>query len=540
MNTEYLTTQDVERGAEIIRSGGLLAIPTETVYGLGANGLDEAAVGRIFKAKGRPQDNPLILHIPDSSWLARYCRDIPEAAYTLAAAFWPGPLTMILNAKDNVPRVTTGGLNTVGMRCPQHPATRAVIRLADVPISAPSANTSGRPSCTTAADVLEDMDGKIEGIMDGGPCAVGVESTILDLTVSPPRLLRPGGLPLEEIEEVLGMKIPLDRAVTRQMEPGERPRAPGMAYRHYAPRAPVTVVEGDPKLGAEFIRRRCTPATGVICFREYAGLFQGLEVQILGSVANKPQQARNVFDALRHFDSTDVTQIYAQCPDAAGLGLAIGNRIKKAAGFRTILITGERDMKLIGITGPTGAGKTTALRQLTALGAELIDCDAVYHELLEHSREMNEALERHFPAAYVDGKLDRRRLGDVVFRDKVALAQLSELTLPYINEEINRRVEAARDAGLPGVGVDAINLIGSGIEKRCDATVAIVAPAEFRVKRIMARDGISEEYAWNRIMSQQPNSYFEANCDYVLDNNGTAGEFSAKARALFTALLGQN
>ncbi len=537
MKTEYLTTEDVERGAEIIRRGGLLAIPTETVYGLGANGLDVEAVSRIFAAKGRPQNNPLILHIPDDSWLERYCYDIPETAYTLAAAFWPGPLTMILKAKDNVPRVTTGGLNTVGMRCPQHPATRAVIRLAGVPISAPSANTSGRPSCTTAADVMEDMDGKIEGVMDGGPCTVGVESTIIDLTCDPPCLLRPGGLPLEEMEEVLGVKIPVDRAVTQQMKPGERPRAPGMAYRHYAPKAPVTVVEGDPKLGAEFIRRRCTPTTGVICFWEYAGLFEGQEVQILGSVDNKPEQARNVFDALRYFDSTHVTEIYAQCPDSTGLGLAIGNRIKKAAGFHTILITGERLMKLIGITGPTGAGKTTALNQLTALGAELIDCDDVYHELLERSAALNGALKARFPSAYVDGKLDRKRLGNVVFRDKEALAQLSEITAYYINEEINRRIQAARDAGLPGVGVDAINLIGSGIEARCDATVAILAPAEFRVKRIMARDGISEEYAWNRIKSQQPNSYFEAHCDYVLNNDSTAEEFAAKAKALFLKLL---
>ncbi len=537
MKTEYLTTEDVERGAEIIRKGGLLAIPTETVYGLGANGLDESAVRRIFEAKGRPQNNPLILHIPDDSWLERYCYDIPESAYTLAAAFWPGPLTMILKAKDNVPRVTTGGLDTVGMRCPRHPATRAVIRMANVPVSAPSANTSGRPSCTTAADVLEDMDGKIQGIMDGGPCVVGVESTIIDLTTDPPCLLRPGGLPLEEIEEVLGRKILADQAVNQQMKPGERPRAPGMAYRHYAPKAPVTVIEGDPKLAAEFIRSRCTPTTGVICFREYAGLFQGLEVQLLGSVDNKPQQARNVFDALRYFDGTAVTEIYAQCPDSAGLGLAIGNRIKKAAGFRTILITGERNMKLIGITGPTGAGKTTALKELTALGAENIDCDAVYHELLERSGEMNGALKKRFPSAYVEGKLDRKRLGDVVFRDKAALDELSQITAHYINQEIDRRIEAARKAGLPGVGVDAINLIGSDIQARCDATVAIVAPEEFRVKRIMARDGISEEYAWNRIRAQQPNSYFETNCDYVLKNDSTAREFAARARELFTTLL---
>jgi L-threonylcarbamoyladenylate synthase len=538
LNTQRLTTKDTVRGAEIIRSGGLLAIPTETVYGLGANGLDEAAVARIFQAKGRPQDNPLILHIPDASWLSRYCEDIPPLAYTLAAAFWPGPLTMILKAKDIVPRVTTGGLSTVGMRCPQHPATREVIRLADVPISAPSANTSGRPSCTTAEDVMEDMGGKIEGIMDGGPCTVGVESTILDLTTNPPCLLRPGGLPLEELEEVVGCSIPVDKAVSQQMGAGEKPRAPGMAYRHYAPKAPVTVIQGDPQLGAAYIRKKAGSTTGVICFREFAPLFEGLETQILGSLQNKEEQARNVFDALRHFDGTEVTEIYAQCPDPTGLGLAIGNRMKKAAGFHTITISADSPMKLIGITGPTGAGKTTALNELTALGAELIDCDGVYHELVASSTEMNAALRATFPVAYETGALDRKALGNLVFGDRAALGKLNEITIFYINAEIERRIEAARQAGLPGVGVDAINLIGSGIQSRCDATVAIVAPEEVRVRRIMARDGISEDYARSRIRAQQPNSFFESGCDYVLNNDSTQEAFAQKANQLFAMLLG--
>ena len=200
MNTRYFTITDparesaaVEQAADILRRGGLLAIPTETVYGLGADGLNADAVRHIFEAKGRPQDNPLILHIPDASWLARYCKDVPETAYRLAGRFWPGPLTMILPKADCVPLVTTGGLETVGMRCPDHAVTRAIIAAAGVPVAAPSANTSGRPSCTTAAHVREDMDGRIDGVVDGGPCRVGVESTIIDLTCTPPRLLRPGG-----------------------------------------------------------------------------------------------------------------------------------------------------------------------------------------------------------------------------------------------------------------------------------------------------------------------------------------------------------
>ena len=235
---------EIREAAQILRSGGLLGIPTETVYGLGASALNEDAVLHIFQAKGRPQDNPLIIHVPDVTWLERYCAQVPETAYRLAEAFWPGPLTMILPRKPIIPLRTTGGLDTVGVRCPDHPVTRAIIQEAGVPVAAPSGNTSGRPSPTSAADMLEDMDGKIDGIVDGGPCRVGVESTIIDLTVTPPRLLRPGGLPLEDLRRILG-EVAVDKAVTQKVTGSEPPRAPGMKYRHYAPHAPVTAVTGE-------------------------------------------------------------------------------------------------------------------------------------------------------------------------------------------------------------------------------------------------------------------------------------------------------
>ena len=330
----------VAAAAAVLRGGGLAAIPTETVYGLGADGLNGAAVRRIFEAKGRPQDNPLILHVPDGTWLDRCCAAVPPLARRLAEAFWPGPLTMILPRAACVPDETTAGLDTVGVRCPDHPITRAIIAAADTPIAAPSANTSGRPSCTTAADVLEDMDGKIEVVVDGGSCAVGVESTILDLTVSPPRLLRPGGLPLEALEAVCGA-VAVDPAVTRLMRPGEQPKAPGMKYRHYAPKAPVTVVAGVPERSADYIRTRLSSGEGVICFEEFRSFFAGVPVQSLGPAADKNEQARRVFDALRAFDGMQVTAIWAQCPDTTGLGLAVANRLKKAAGFHVIDTDGE-------------------------------------------------------------------------------------------------------------------------------------------------------------------------------------------------------
>ena len=337
METKLLknTEQDIRTAAAILRAGGLVGIPTETVYGLGANGLSSAAVGKIFAAKGRPQDNPLILHVPDASWLERYCREVPDSAYTLAARFWPGPLTMILPRKDVVPDAVTAGLDTVGVRCPNHPVTLAIIRGADVPVAAPSGNTSGRPSPTCAAHMVEDMAGKIDAIVDGGRCGVGVESTIVDLTCTPPRLLRPGGLPLEALEEVLG-EVAVDAALLRPLGAGEKPKAPGMKYRHYAPKAPVTVVLGEPSATADYIAAHLGEHTGVICFDEWAGRFAGHVVENIGSAARKDEQARRVFDALRAFDHTDVTEIYAQVPHEHGLGLAVANRLKKAAGFHVV------------------------------------------------------------------------------------------------------------------------------------------------------------------------------------------------------------
>ena len=341
MNTKRLTQHDIEEAAAILRDGGLLGIPTETVYGLGANGLNEKAVAHIFEAKGRPQDNPLILHIPDASWLERYCKEIPLTAYQLAKAYWPGPMTMILKRKDIVPNAVTAGLDTVGMRCPAHPLCREIIAASGVPVAAPSGNTSGRPSPTTAQHMLEDMDGKINAIVDGGPCSVGVESTIIDLTETPARLLRPGGITLEQLEAVLG-EVAVDPAVTRLMGAGEQPKAPGMKYRHYAPKAPVTVVTGDPKKSAEYIAAHAGAEDGIICFDEFLPLFtrrsETRPVMDLGPAGDKEEQARHIFDALRSFDHTSVPAIWAQCPDTTDIGLAIANRLNKAAGFHIIQV----------------------------------------------------------------------------------------------------------------------------------------------------------------------------------------------------------
>lgn len=341
MKTTLLTLETdenaVKTAAELIRAGEVVGMPTETVYGLAANALNGEAVKKIFLAKGRPQDNPLIVHIADFDQIYDLCPAVPPQAKLLADAFWPGPLTMIVPKGDCIPDEVSCGLDTVGIRLPSHPMARALIRESGVPLAAPSANTSGRPSTTTAAHVMHDMDGKIAAVLDGGACGVGVESTVITLALERPRLLRPGGITLEQLRSVLG-EVDVDRALYEKIGDDVKVSAPGMKYRHYAPKAPVTVVRGDPQDTAKYIAERISDATGVLCFDEYKNMFPNCIVECFGSRDDLGAQAREVFDRLRAFDDTSVTQIWAQCPSDEGLGLAVANRIKKAAGFSVIEI----------------------------------------------------------------------------------------------------------------------------------------------------------------------------------------------------------
>lgn len=338
METLFLSADSPDaapRAASIIRAGGLVAIPTETVYGLGANGLDEEAVAKIFEAKGRPQDNPLILHVAEPAEMERFCHSIPKSAYLLAEKFWPGPLTMVLPARDIVPKRTTAGLSTVAVRCPDCEITREIIRLSGVPIAAPSANISGKPSTTTAEHVRHDHDGKIDMIVDGGACRVGVESTIVDLTEERPRLLRPGGITPEQLTEVLGDLI-VDRAVTGQIDKDAVVKAPGMKYRHYAPAEPVVIVSGSREKAAAYIRRHFVPGDRVLCFEEELPLYAGCDPLAYGSEANAETLSAGLFAALRILDDPAIHQVYARCPEGGGVAYAVQNRLKKAAAFQVI------------------------------------------------------------------------------------------------------------------------------------------------------------------------------------------------------------
>lgn len=324
---------ELHEAAEIIRRGGLVVFPTETVYGLGASALDADAAKKIYSAKGRPSDNPLIIHVSSPEDFDKWC--IPENTEALGVIkerFTPGPITVIQKKKDIIPDTVTAGMDTVAVRCPSNPIARRLIELAGVPIAAPSANTSGRPSPTRASHVIEDMMGKVDMIIDGGECEVGLESTIILLKKESVTLLRPGGITLEMLEKSLG-KVEVDRAVLEKLGEGEKPLAPGMKYRHYAPKATVVALTGDNEKIIEFMKNAVqNDEIGVICYRE--DMNESKRIKILGSRNSKNEMAHRLFDCLRAFDEMpEVKTVYTRLPDCDDIGLALVNRLIKACGY---------------------------------------------------------------------------------------------------------------------------------------------------------------------------------------------------------------
>lgn len=334
--------QLLEQAGQALREGALVAFPTETVYGLGANALDAAAVSGIFAAKGRPADNPLIVHISDRASLEMLASDIPDVAERLMARFWPGPLTLVFHRRPAVPDIVTAGLDTVAVRMPVHPIALRLIQLAGVPVAAPSANRSGRPSPTTAAHVMEDMEGRVPLVVDGGACEVGVESTVLDVTARPPMILRPGGVTREMLEQAVG-EIAMDPALSGT---AARPRSPGMKYTHYAPVAPMTLYAGDPEAVAAALRQSALELAargnrvGVLCSQEWMDSWPSPHAGIIPLAAGRRDQpetlASGIFSALRTFDTLGVDVILAEGIRETGIGHAIMNRLRKAAGGRLV------------------------------------------------------------------------------------------------------------------------------------------------------------------------------------------------------------
>lgn len=315
---------DLARASDILRSGGLVAIPTETVYGLGANAFDKDAVLSIFAAKGRPADNPLIVHISDVAQLDDIVTEVNDNAKKLMDKFWPGPLTIVMKKSDKIPLEVSAGLDTVAVRMPSHPVAKALLDSCKLPIAAPSANTSGKPSPTTAKHVFDDMDGRINAIIDGGSCDVGLESTVIDVTDDIPRLLRPGGVTYEQLCEVLGEVIK-----NYEFGEGETPRSPGVKYKHYAPKAKVVVIKGNFQKYVENAANKYKKV-GVLCHEEY--LFpSNCTVKYMGLTPE--EYANSLFLHLRAFDDEGVDIIFAEDIDDKGINLAVSNRLYKAAGY---------------------------------------------------------------------------------------------------------------------------------------------------------------------------------------------------------------
>ena len=375
-------------------------MPTETVYGLAGNGLDCDAVERIYEVKGRPGVKPLSLMVPGSDAMSLYCEDVPEQARLLASKFWPGPITIVLNSKPEVPEIVRAGGKTVGLRCPDHPLTLELLRACELPLAAPSANPSGAPSPKRATDVLSYFEGKIEAVIDGGECGLGRESTIIDMSQTPYRILRQGALPEDDIAAAL-----------------------------------------------------------------------------------------------------------------------------------------EKSMSIIGITGGSGTGKTTALNTLEGMGALCIDCDELYHKLTRESAELKAAIEARFGPVYKDKELDRKALGQIVFSDSDALSELNAITHSAIGKALDRLIREHAINGGRLVAIDAIALVEGGASKRCDVVFGVVAPEQIRVERIMSREGITREYAKLRINAQKKDDYYKQHCDRLLVNSGTKEEFTALCEAAFKEVI---
>ena len=508
-------TREIEETGRLLREGAVVAIPTETVYGLAANALDETAVRKIFEAKGRPQDNPLIVHIADLDAWPPLVQTIPPEAYALAAAYWPGPLTIILPKADCIPDAVSCGLPTVAVRMPSHPIAAALIRAAGVPLAAPSANTSGKPSPTTAEHVLHDLDGRIDRIVDGGQCIVGVESTVVTLAAEKPRLLRPGGITLRQLEDVLG-EVDVDRAVLGKAAAGEKAASPGMKYKHYSPAGDVKLVKGSAAQFAAYAAAFPPQETAVVCFDGEQARFDR-PVFTIGDRHDGEAHAHAIFDVLRRTETEGYKTVLIHCPGDEGVDLAVLNRLLRAAEFELIELP---HTTVIGLTGPTGAGKSTIASLLAEKGFLILDGDRIARDVMQPGSPLLHTLAEAFGEDVLlpDGALDRRLLAQRAFASEENTALLNALTHPEIERRMFETIDAHPEA--PAAVLDAAALIESGICKRCDLLAVVLAPPEVRLERILARDGISRKEAETRMRAQHPDSFYTDKADVVLLNDG--------------------
>lgn len=499
------TSEHIAEAGAILRRGGLVAFPTETVYGLGANALDENAVSKIYKAKGRPSDNPLIVHIAEKEDMIPLVREIPPKAKALMGAFFPGPLTIILPKSEKIGRVVSGGLDTVGIRMPQNPVARALIKAAGVPIAAPSANTSGLPSPTNAKYVIEDMRGRIDAVIDGGSCEFGIESTVITLAGEIPTILRPGAITREMMSEVIG-RVDIAKAVTEGMAEGETAASPGMKYKHYAPKAKIIIVNAPKEKYERFVNAQAGA---------FALCYEGDEITIpkvtFGREGDDLSQSHALFDALRRLDELGAKKVYARNPKLTGVGLAVYNRLIRAAAFCVIDL--EKPF-LIGLTGQTGAGKSYVAKKLQDMGYTIVDADLFSKKLTEKGSPLLPLIAEKFGADTVqNGVLNRKLLAEKVFCNRDLLHRLNRIMHPRVIELCES------NAKFPCV-LDAPQLFESGADKLCARVLSVTAPAELRLKRIMERDGITETQARERMNAQHSETFFKENSDFTVINDG--------------------
>ncbi len=526
------TPEGIQETARLLRDGRVAAIPTETVYGLAADALNPSAVAAIFAAKERPMDNPLIVHIGDMADWAPLVKEIPPAAQKLADAYWPGPLTIILPAADCIPAEVTGGLSTVAVRFPAHPIAQAVLLQSGCPLAAPSANRSGSPSPTNAARVMEDMQGRIAAVLDGGDCDVGVESTVIDMSHPIPRLLRPGGITPDMLEAVLG-PIDVDPAVLHALQKGAVAASPGMKYKHYAPKAPVYLVKGTRAAYVDYVNAQKADGVMALCFDEQV---TDLTVPAVayGCEDDQAAQARQVFDALRQLDERGAQTVYAACPRPRGIGLAVYNRLLRAAAFRII-----NTIRVVGLTGPTGAGKSTVAQVWRAAGAPVIDADELARQVAAPGSPCLAALAQAFSPAVLreDGTLDRAELARRAFATPADTEKLNAITHPAILALMRQKLEDAADEGHPVAVIDAPLLFEAGVDGLCHHVVAVTAPKDTRLARIMARDGIDKDTARQRMAAQQADDFYCRKGVLVLVNDTTEEALRQQAAAVWEQLV---
>ncbi len=524
-----IQTSEIERAAGLIKAGEVVAMPTETVYGLAANAFDPAAVRKIFAAKGRPQDNPLIVHIAEVEDLYALAADVPEAALELFRTFAPGPLTVILPKKDTVPDEVSAGLPTVAVRMPSHPVARALIRAAGVPLAAPSANLSGFPSPTNAEDVLDDMTGRVACILDGGPCGFGIESTVVTLASTPPRLLRPGVVTVEDLERVLG-HVDVDEAVLSPLKAGKQAASPGMKYRHYAPNASITVVKGtlpDFLLRLEAEKNRYDHA---LVFEEDLP-FVSLPAVTMGKRSDPLTQTPRLFDALRELDKAGAKRVLSAAPAPVGVGLGVCNRLYRAAGFT--FAEPIRRGKILGVCGGTGSGKSVVSRFLEQEGAVIVDADKIAREIVAPGSPALTSLSDAFGADIIapDGTLDRPLLAKRAFSTEDGAKKLSAITHPAIVDRTVERALSIVKTGKTAV-VDAPLLYTANLDLICDKVVKVTAPPEVRLQRVMARDRVDEETAKARMAAQTEEDRLSDKADVIFVNDADLDALREKAAAL--------